>query len=212
MWVAKSIIDDTMQFWENDWVDAGTTSVTTENINGFDAHADYFYDLNSGTGDLYLDDLTLEIPDVITTLIKNALVADLQLINGAGIFQTTVAEIGLEPKRYDEAKSPGIYIGSSAGEGDQDSITSRIGTRSQDYNLDLIIKGSNTPNADLDTFLDDIANAIEHEDSNINGVNGVESVVLSEWTAVHTDPGISEGIYLRRVTVSVTYLYSRGSA
>jgi hypothetical protein len=147
----------------------------------------------------------------VTATIKTALVADLDAIDGTGIFSTTLKETGTEPVRIDEAEAPAIYIFASDGTSDLETLTNLRGETEQSYTLDLVIK-STTPNADMDTLLDDVRNAIERSTSNVLGVAAVNTATVTDWTPVETDPGIHEGVYIRQVNVVVSYLYTRGSA
>lgn len=147
----------------------------------------------------------------ITASIKAALVADLQRIQGKTPFSTTVREVGTEPKRIDEAQKPGVYIYSSEGSSDLDSLTNLRGEAEQAYTLDLIIE-SNTPNADMDAFLDDVRNSIEAATGNVRALSSVHKVTVTDWTPTETGPDIGMNVYIRQVNVSVTYTYTRGSA
>jgi hypothetical protein len=139
----------------------------------------------------------------------------MEAIDGTGIFTMTVAEVGREPVRPDEAKSPGIYISSGSGNSELGSISNLRGDAEQVFTLDLIVE-STTPNADMDSLLSDVRNAVERSASNIKATviaNGsVTDVVASDWTPVLTDPGIHELVYFRQVDVVISYLYTRGSA
>ena len=147
----------------------------------------------------------------ITATIKAALIADLTAIDGTGIFSTTVAEVGSEPKHVSEVEKPGVFIYASEGESDLETLTNLRGSTDQSYTLDLVIE-SNTPNADMDAFLDDIRNAVERDTSNVLGVARVETAVVTAWTPVETDADIHMNTYYHQVNVVVAYLYSRGAA
>ena len=162
----------------------------------------------------YVDAVVLSGPSedaVITATIKAALLADLNDIDGTGIFTTTVAEVGSEPKPSNEVQKPGVFIYSTEGEADLETLTNLRGSTVQTFTLDLVIE-SNTPNADMDTFLDDIRNALERTVSNTLAVDRVSNVVVTDWTPVETDPDIHMNTYYRQVNVVVSYLYSRGAA
>ena len=147
----------------------------------------------------------------ITATIKAALIADLTAIDGTGIFSTTVAEVGSEPKEVSEAQKPGVFIYASEGESDLETMTNLRGETQQAYTLDLVIE-SNTPNADMDTFLDDVRNCVERTASNVLGATRVNTATVTDWTPVESDPDILMNIYFRQVNVVVSYLYSRGAA
>ena len=147
----------------------------------------------------------------ITATIKAALIADLTAIDGTGIFTTAVAVVGSEPKPVSEVEKPGVFIYASEGESDLETLTNLRGITEQSYTLDLVIE-SNTPNADMDTFLDDIRNCVERSTSNVLTTARVNTAVVTDWTPVETDPDIHMNIYYRQVNVVVAYLYSRGAA
>ena len=148
---------------------------------------------------------------MITGSLKSAIVADLETIDGTGNFSTTVAEVGREPKRFDEIKKPAAFIVSADYDSDPESNTLLSGLATHTFALQLAIH-SNTPNADMDDFFDDVRNAIEVSTSNLVGVTGVTKVDVTGSSPTYTDPSIHEGIYLREVEVAVEYKYERGSA
>lgn len=147
----------------------------------------------------------------ITATIRDALMTDLRDINGMDGFVTALAEVGSEPKRVDEAQKPGVYVQSTEGVSDLETITQRRGEVEQIYTLDLVVSSA-TPNADMDALLDDVRNAIERDGSNILTVSAVTKVTVTDWSPVGTDPDIALGVYWRTVNVAVNYIYTRGAA
>ena len=152
--------------------------------------------------------------DVITATIKQAIVDDLTDVDGTGIFSTTIAEVGTTPKRIDDAKFPGAYVFSGEGSASLSSLTDKLRSGTQRYIVQLAVHSS-TPNADMDTFMDDVRNAFERETSNLNTIN-VSNIRnfqtdVGSWDWFPTDQTIDEGKLLAEVEVIVRYDYNAGT-
>ena len=148
----------------------------------------------------------------ITRSIKNALVSDLEHITEANGYSKTLAEAGLEPKDWDEAKYPAVYvIPDAGGSSELETLTNLKGEAEQAFTLQLVLKSAN-PNTDMDNFLDDVRNAIERSAGNLNTLAGVEFAGITEWSEVLTVRDEDYGLYYREATLTVRYLYTRGGA
>lgn len=148
----------------------------------------------------------------ITRSIKSALVSDLEHITEANGYSKTLAEAGLDPKDWDEAKYPAVYvIPDAGGSSELETLSNLKGEAEQAFTLQLVLK-SNTPNTDMDNFLDDVRNAVERSAGNLNALAGVEFAGITEWSEVLTVRDEDFGLYYREATLTVRYLYDRGGA
>jgi len=152
----------------------------------------------------------------LTQTLKDKVILDIADIDGTGIFATTLAESGREPKPIAEVVAPAVFIAPGGGaETDTETLTNRVGASQQDYVLQCFIQ-SGTPNADMDDLLDDLRNAFERATSNVLTASGtgwkVTDSTVSDWTEVLTDEDIHQQSYFREVTLTVAYTYTRGSA
>jgi hypothetical protein len=146
-----------------------------------------------------------------TNTLRDALVADLTAITVAGGFNTTLAEVLAEPDPEKETLKPAAVLTSGpGGTSDQESLTNTKGLAVQQFVVELHIQSA-TPQQDMDDLLDDVRNAAERSNSNLLAVAGTEMVTATEWDEAATDTPISQGTYIRKVTVEIRYLYTRGS-
>ena len=149
-----------------------------------------------------------------TSAIKAAIKADLEDINGTGIFTTVLAEVGTEPKRYDAMSKPAVFVLRGEGEDEEQALggnTER--SASQDYVL-LCATHSATCYEDMDTLLDDIRNSLQRSSSStlsIAETNYTVQDIKVSWNQTFTEPGIDEGGALAEVNVSVIYRFNAGS-
>ena len=147
----------------------------------------------------------------LTKALKDALVADLETITTANGYDTEIGEVAREPKRFDDAISPGAYIMSGAYSTEPANNTVNTNLATIDFLVQLLIK-SDTPQADMDSFFDDARNAIEKLGSSLLGVTGIVKIDVSDGTFTYTEEGIHERVYTKELTIRVEFQYSRGSA
>ncbi len=174
--------------------------------NGYDADSDPL-----STNAWLFDDLEF-IEMAKTAQIKAALVDDLEQISTANGYTFTVAEVGTEPKRVDEARFPGLYlIPGAGGSANIEELGNRAGYATQRYGVQLFVR-STTPNTDMDNLLDDVRNAVERSAGNLMGISGVEYAGVSQWSEVVTEGDINEHVYYRELVVEIRYEFTRGAA
>jgi hypothetical protein len=140
----------------------------------------------------------------ITETLAAALVTDLQTVSG-------IAEVGREPKRIDEALAPSAYVITADGSSDIETISNMQGQCRQSFVVQLMVRSA-APNADMNSLLDAVRNAVESSSGTLVTLSTVVRVSVTRWSGVFTEPSIHEGVYLREVTVDVDYIFTRGSA
>lgn len=140
----------------------------------------------------------------ITETLAAALETCLQSVAG-------LAEVSREPKRMDEARSPGAYIVSADGSAGLETLSNRESDPRQVFTVQLFVRSA-TPNADMNSLLDSVRNAVEGDGSALVSIPTVIRVQVTQWSSVFTESSIHGGVYLREVDVAVDYVYTRGSA
>lgn len=146
----------------------------------------------------------------VTGSFRTGLVSDLNAIDGTGSFGLNLAEVSSEPVLAHEIATPGVALMSGEGEDDPATMSVATGRCTQDYGLTLYVKSA-TPNADLDTGLDDVRLAVGRSTSNIRGVAGVIWAGVVSWENVEQEKRHSGVIHRRDMTVRIAYIYTRDS-
>lgn len=147
----------------------------------------------------------------ITRALRDALVLDLQDIDGTGGFVTTLVEVGVEPKDVDKIVSPSVYL-APAETGEAEPLTiANVMDGVQRYTVQSYVRSA-TPHADAQDLLDDIRNAVERSTSNLHQRADVLLSMVTGWSEVLTWGDIANQWGLIEVTVTVKYSYTVGSA
>ena len=149
---------------------------------------------------------------VKTTILRQALEADLADIDGTGVFYTTLAQIAREPSGMAEMIYPAVYIVPGGGSSDDlEERTNLTGVATQEWELRLYVN-SETPHADIEQLLDDVRVAIGRTTGNLQNVDGVHYAGVSEWPdEVRTSPAGHKQLGEIELTVQVRYEYARNT-
>lgn len=151
-----------------------------------------------------------------TKALRNALIADLQDIDGEGLFVTdlTAGEITTEPKQRTFLRFPAVAIapGERGASEEPDTLSGATGIAAQSFDLEVTV-ASETPHDAIQDLLDDIRNAMERKTgSNLCAVDGVLFVVVDGWERdEEQDKQTAQQRAVIKVSVTVKYGYTRGS-
>ena len=138
--------------------------------------------------------------------IRDAIVNDLV---ASGLFAT--GQVYTEPTTIDKTSPPcALIIPGGGGSTDPELSTQRTGDTAQDFIIQLVVKSS-TPHDDVMNLLDGIRDQIEVTSSNVHGVTNVQYADVSDWEEVLTAGDIGNLIGVIQATVTVRYLYQKGS-
>lgn len=160
----------------------------------------------------WVDDIEVGLTEVLLQTFEAALVADLQKINGTGIYETTVKTVGTEPKAANEVDAPAIFIiPGGGGEDEINELGQRSGLAEQRWILQLYVRSA-TPYADVMILLDDVRNAINPKTSNLNALSNVRWAMVESWPdAPRTSTDINDMWGMIQCTVALQYQYEIGA-
>ena len=152
----------------------------------------------------------------VTSDIKAALVADCEAITTGNGFNNTVGEVRTDPIDPGALTLPALVIeGLADGESDPASFANRQGQAAQRFRVVGYIRGTEASTS-LETFVDDLRNAVERSASNLAGAlaGGDEKVlwaVVAQWEEDEGSPRLKNERHRFNAVVEVQYYYVRGS-
>lgn len=205
------------------WVDAITEKTLDEFTDGWVEYSATFTPAGAvdaikiiGSGDAggsgdsanaYIDTLIYPQLGGRTKTLRDALIADMQRIKAYDGFYTTVRDVHREPPPWQEMRKPCISVfATSHGSTESDSTCYR--KASHDFAIMAVINGDVDA---IDNFMDDIRNAVEHPDSNLNVATPDGEVAVTDWSEPEMDEDIKRDTYVRTAIVSVVYYYTEGA-
>lgn len=181
--------------------------------------------VNAGSGfgesnRLYVDQVSLDVEDglVITDTLRAALILDLEWILEANGASVDLEKVYPEPVAMEKAVYPhAALIPNEGGDSRAETTGGRQGRSVQVFTVQLAVKGSATPHADLAKLLDDVRNAVERKGSAILAAAVPTGATVywadvSEWSNVLTTGDISNQLGQLELDVTIEYSYLRGGA
>jgi len=149
---------------------------------------------------------------VITTTLRQALVADLAAVDGTGSFFTTLAVVASEPEASAAQIYPAVYIVPGGGSTDDiDERTNLTGVATQEWNLRLLVLSA-TPHEDIEKLLDDVRLAVGRLSGNLQNVSGVHYAGVTQWPdEVRTSAAGHQQLGEIECTVEARYEYDRNT-
>ncbi len=175
------------------------------------------------TGAFYVDAVVGEqaLAKSITTLIREALIADLSDINGVDPFRATLAAVYDTPQTLSHHRGNIIELHTAGGGGVDalETLHSHTGEATQRFHLKLYAR-SESPNESVERLMDDVRLATGREDSNlVRLVRGGDSTVQAptvlagaeSWSDVsrHTESSGQRWGIIDQVVIEVRYRYDR---
>ena len=156
-----------------------------------------------------VDDIRLT--DVATKQIFDAMILDLQDIDGTGIFTTTVLAVTENERTFADSKTPAIMA--STGIGESETFAMRHNRTIQKFGLKLRSREAN-PGDTIRALLDDVRNSLERTGSNTLTVSAVTvtAVIVEEWTRINMASEQEDNWAEMDCLVSVTYTHAVGTA
>lgn len=136
--------------------------------------------------------------------IRDAIITDLTAVAG-------MVTVSKEPQESRKVATPAAFvIPGGGGDSPGDALTNLTGQTVQDYVVQLIVR-SNTPHDDLLDLLDLVRDRMEGSASTTQALPTVEIVAVSDWESIVTSEDIRNQMGFLELTITVRYLYTRGS-
>jgi hypothetical protein len=149
----------------------------------------------------------------VTDTLRDALIADITDYTSYSLRPRSIERI---PVDESVLRKPAVmaYTG-AGGRAIRETLGPGKNLVTQEFDLLVFVDGKD-PVQELDNLTDDIRNLLERTAGTLissqSSNHGVEDVNVIAWSEPLTGEGIADGVYFRKITVEVTYVYVRGSA
>ena len=172
----------------------------------------------TGIGSWYVDDLFYGTTDeedrvAFTKSIREAIITDLNVIDGTGIYTTNLAQVLREPTVLDRIVTPAAAVFGASGSSQIDEISNNRRLSQQTYTVQLLVRGTD-PHGQAENLLDDVRNAIERDGAAVAAVSSTYAKVwrvnVSEWRESYTSEDVHDLYAIHEVDVSVEYMHVSG--
>lgn len=155
-----------------------------------------------------------ELDKMITGLLRDAIVADLESITAANGYPVTVNKVYPEPLAVQDRVFPFLELTpTEGGFGEGIELGSRGGASEQTFRVRGGV-ASGAPLDDVLVLLDSVRNSIEVITAAVNVLQSpkVISAVVTNWENTLTEDDIANGLREFTADIVCTYSYTRGSA